>query len=149
MKHLKIFFTLLLLQSCFQSPVDPSTEINLQPLWNYEYEVVGDAPPIISGDTVYASGGLYLFSLKVTDGALIWQTQIDDDSELKGEKLLIKGNQIVANHRINIRGWNKQTGELDWQFDYPDGLEPRQNGNHSVTHNGYAFAAFDRKCFLH
>jgi len=145
MKHLKFFFTIIFFQSCFQSPTDSPVEAGLQELWSYEYEVVGDAPPVISGDTVYASGGLYLFALKEADGALIWQAQIDDDSELKGEKLLIRGNQIVANHRINIRGWNKETGELEWQFDYPDGIEPRQNGNHSITQNGYAFVAFDRR----
>lgn len=138
----------LLFQSCFKTPVEPKNENELLRLWDYTYEIVGDAAPVISGDTIYASGGLYLFALKQSDGSLIWQSQIDNDSELKGQKLLLKENQIVANHRLNIRGWNKKTGELQWQFDYPDGIEPRQNGNHSVTSNGYAFAAFDRKFFI-
>ncbi|MBO6523687.1 MAG: PQQ-like beta-propeller repeat protein [Balneolaceae bacterium] len=148
MKTYRIVPLVFLLQSCFQSPVDPPMENELKIIWDYAHGIVGDAPPVVSGDIVYASGGLYLFALNEDDGSLIWQAEVDDDSELKGQKLLIKGNQIVANHRTSIRGWNKLNGNLIWTYQYDDTIiEPRQNGNHSVTKDGYAFCAFDRKFF--
>ncbi|MCH2450697.1 MAG: PQQ-binding-like beta-propeller repeat protein [Gracilimonas sp.] len=149
MKYLILIITIAFIQSCFESPTDPKTEKqNLSEVWSYEHGTVGDAPPIISMNTIYASGGLYLFALNQDTGEKIWQAQIDNDSELKGKLLLMKENQIVANHLDRIRGWNRITGNLEWEYVYSDDLEPRLIGDHVVTKDGYAFNASNGKFFV-
>jgi len=137
-----------LFQSCFGTPTDQPIENVLKQIWSYNYDIVGDAPSVVSGDTIYAPGGLYLFALNAEDGRLIWQKEIDTNSELKGQKLLIKDNQIVANHLESIRSWNRETGELFWEYTYSDELEPRRNGNHTNTDIGFVFCAFRSQFFV-
>lgn len=148
MKFFYSVFLLFLFQSCFESTVKPPDEgIQFTSYWIYEHDIVGDAPPIVLDGRVYGSGGIYLFALDESSGDLFWETQIDEDLSLEGEILLTEDYQIVSNHITSIRGWNINSGDEVWKFDYTEYLKPRRNGNHSVYENTYFFSGLDSWVF--
>ena len=152
MKMKSSIFILLLLSSCFGGPVDPKGDKvkDLVILWQYAYDVLGfpEAPPLVSGDKIYMSGDQYLTQLKETDGSTGWRTLVDTERPLRGQKFLHHAEQVAAVHDGVIKGWNKLTGEQEWEYTYSDSLEPRRNGNIDETENGYVFSALNSKLFI-
>jgi outer membrane protein assembly factor BamB len=159
MKYLLPIFIAIVLQSCFGSPAAPSKPEGLTEIWRYEHGIVGDAPPVVSDDMVFASGGLYLYAITENTGEMVWKAEVDNDMELQGHILLNDDRSIVACHRdgdeIKIRSWHKVNGVLEWERVYIDDpnsqdLEPVLLGGHTVIgeDNSYAFVARNSEIFI-
>lgn len=124
-------------------PEKPAEKINLEQIWVYDHSESGDATPLLSNDTLFASADQYVFALEANTGKLIWREENDINLVLQGNKFLKSGNQIVAHHVKSTKAWNATTGILEWEYenDPESRNEARRTGKDEITDKGYTIAS--------
>ncbi|MCH2450695.1 MAG: PQQ-binding-like beta-propeller repeat protein [Gracilimonas sp.] len=152
MKKMNLLLMIALLFSCCKPPNNGKgeTEKELRVDWSHDYELAGypEAVPLIEADKIFMIGDVYITAMAIETGAVKWQTKVDEEHALRGQKILHLDDQIVVAHYEAIRGWQKETGEELWEFVYTDELEPRLNGIICTTDDGFAYSALKGRLFV-
>jgi len=95
-----------------------SEELDLQLLWEFSYELPGDAPRakplIIDNKWIISSGDTNVSNIDIETGELIWKSPLNHFGSLRNRGFGFSGNILAGSLPDKILGWNVITGDLIW-----------------------------------
>lgn len=138
-------FILIIISSCFQGPVEPKKDQELEVIWIVQTNNI-DAPSTIplviaNKEQIVYTGEVDLVALNMNSGEEVWRANIDGERALESIVLLYdeSSGRIASNHYEEFKVWDANTGEPIYTLTDEDGILAFRRGRNTLVNDGYGF----------